>query len=171
MRDMPREWNAKTVAMRESKDLNNFKLHDLFSDLKAYKFELGISIEEETSTSHPTKALAIAIDEPLVHEESPCKKYTKKIINEAMSLFVKKIGMFMWKNEFKFVKSYHKKDQTYDGQACFNSGMKGHFIVDYNCYKIYEKNSFRRRRSRDDKKSFKKKMWLRCIDIRHCLTI
>ncbi|XP_073137639.1 uncharacterized protein [Henckelia pumila] len=35
-----KEWDVKTMAMRESKDLNKLELHDLFADLKAYEFEL-----------------------------------------------------------------------------------------------------------------------------------
>ncbi|XP_073031139.1 uncharacterized protein [Primulina eburnea] len=43
-----REWDVKTIAIRESKYLNKLELHDLFADLKAYEFEFGIRIEEET---------------------------------------------------------------------------------------------------------------------------
>ena len=41
MRAMPKEWDIKTMAMRESKDLNKLELHDLFADLKAYEFEIN----------------------------------------------------------------------------------------------------------------------------------
>ncbi|XP_073309953.1 uncharacterized protein [Primulina huaijiensis] len=51
MRALPREWDVKTIAMRESKDLNKLELHDLFADLKAYEFELAIRTEEDLSTS------------------------------------------------------------------------------------------------------------------------
>ncbi|XP_073041928.1 uncharacterized protein [Primulina eburnea] len=51
MRALPREWNVKTIAIRESKDLYKLELHDLFADLKAYEFELGIRTEEDPSTS------------------------------------------------------------------------------------------------------------------------
>ncbi|KZV20922.1 hypothetical protein F511_08836 [Dorcoceras hygrometricum] len=40
MRALPREWDVKTMAMRESKDLNKLELYDLFANLKAYEFEL-----------------------------------------------------------------------------------------------------------------------------------
>lgn len=61
MRALPREWDLKTVAMKESKGLSKLKLHDLFAELKGYEFELGIRIEEEPSTSQPTKALATTV--------------------------------------------------------------------------------------------------------------
>ncbi|XP_075479384.1 uncharacterized protein LOC142520266 [Primulina tabacum] len=37
IRGLPKEWDVKTIAMRESKDLNMVELHDLFADIKAYK--------------------------------------------------------------------------------------------------------------------------------------
>ncbi|KZV40447.1 hypothetical protein F511_34583 [Dorcoceras hygrometricum] len=57
MRALPREWDVKTMAMRESKDLNKLELHDLFANLKAYEFELETRAEAAPSTSQPTKAL------------------------------------------------------------------------------------------------------------------
>ncbi|KZV51290.1 hypothetical protein F511_05631 [Dorcoceras hygrometricum] len=58
MRALTREWDVKTVAMRESKDLNDLELHDFFADLKVYEFKLETRKEEEPSESQPTKALA-----------------------------------------------------------------------------------------------------------------
>ncbi|KZV57139.1 hypothetical protein F511_41268 [Dorcoceras hygrometricum] len=58
MRALPREWDVKTMAMRESKDLNKLELHDLFANLKAYEFELETRSEAGPSTSQPKKALA-----------------------------------------------------------------------------------------------------------------
>ncbi|KZV25404.1 hypothetical protein F511_07288 [Dorcoceras hygrometricum] len=58
MKALPREWDVKTMAMRESKDLNKLELHDLFANLKAYEFELETRSEAGPSTSQPTKALA-----------------------------------------------------------------------------------------------------------------
>ncbi|XP_073018853.1 uncharacterized protein [Primulina eburnea] len=40
VRGLPKEWDVKTMSMRESKDLNKVELHDLFAHLKAYEFEL-----------------------------------------------------------------------------------------------------------------------------------
>ncbi|KZV47709.1 hypothetical protein F511_19422 [Dorcoceras hygrometricum] len=61
MRALPREWDVKTMAMREFKDLNKLELHDLFANLKAYEFELETRAEAGPSTSQPTKALATTI--------------------------------------------------------------------------------------------------------------
>ncbi|KAL6560481.1 hypothetical protein OROGR_004040 [Orobanche gracilis] len=41
------DWSMKVVAMRESTDLNKIKIQELFSDLKAYEFELPNSSTSE----------------------------------------------------------------------------------------------------------------------------
>ncbi|XP_075481190.1 uncharacterized protein LOC142521902 [Primulina tabacum] len=115
MRALPREWDVKTIAMRKSKDLNKLELHDLFADLKAYEFELGIRTEEEPSATQQTRALAAAtVTLPI--DESTSKKSAEQLSNEAMSLFVKKFSKFMRKNQSQMNKPYFKKDHTEDGQ-------------------------------------------------------
>ncbi|KZV50296.1 hypothetical protein F511_37224 [Dorcoceras hygrometricum] len=79
MRALPREWDVKMMAMRESKDLNKLELHDLFANLKAYEFELETR-SEAPSTSQPTKALAATTSEQC----SPSKS-AKQLSNDAMS--------------------------------------------------------------------------------------
>ncbi|XP_073016746.1 uncharacterized protein [Primulina eburnea] len=120
-RALPREWDVKTIAMRESKDLNKLELRDLFADLKAYEFELGIRTEEEPSTTQQTKALAAATV-TLPVEESTSKKSAEQLSNEAMSLFVKKFecnkpkndekkpeNRRRFKNDKKFIKKRNQK--------------------------------------------------------------
>ncbi|XP_073024313.1 uncharacterized protein [Primulina eburnea] len=155
MRALPREWDVKTIAMRESKDVNKLELHDLFADLKSYEFELGIRTEQEPSATQRTKALAAAIV-TLPVEESTSKKSAEQLSNEAMSLFVKKFSKVMRKNQSQMNKPYFKKDHTEDGQGCFNCGKKGHFIAECNRPKKDEKKQENRRRFKDNKKFVKK---------------
>ncbi|XP_073151039.1 uncharacterized protein [Henckelia pumila] len=137
--------------MRESKDLSKVELHDLFADLKAYEFELNMRTEDEPSTSQPTKALTSTVIRPPV-EEAP-KRSAEQISNEAMTLFVKKFGRFMRKNNSKF-KNYHKSDHTDDGPTCFNCGKPGHFIADCTKPKSNDqKQLFERRRGKEDKRT------------------
>ncbi|KZV32163.1 hypothetical protein F511_24157 [Dorcoceras hygrometricum] len=91
MRALPREWDVKTMAMRESKDLNKLELHDLFANLKAYEFELETREEAGSSASQPTKALAKTSE-----QYSPStSKSAEQLSNDDMSLFVNKFGKFM----------------------------------------------------------------------------
>ncbi|KZV52528.1 hypothetical protein F511_31594 [Dorcoceras hygrometricum] len=80
IRALPREWDVKTMAMRESKDLNKLELHDLFVNLKAYEFKLETRSEAEPSTSQPTKALAATVSEQI----SPSKT-AEKLSNDVTS--------------------------------------------------------------------------------------
>ncbi|KAL8502792.1 hypothetical protein ACS0TY_021782 [Phlomoides rotata] len=58
LRDLPPEWNMKMVAMRESKDLSKISTFELFSDLKAYEFDIDKRKDEETSSSKVTVVVA-----------------------------------------------------------------------------------------------------------------
>ncbi|XP_047331898.1 glycosyltransferase BC10-like [Impatiens glandulifera] len=97
MRVLPREWDIKTIAMKESKDLNKIELYDLFIDLNVYEFEINSRNEEEESTSITTQALVTAEEPPA----STSVKSVEQINDDAMPLFVKKferINLFYLNN-------------------------------------------------------------------------
>ncbi|KZV24775.1 hypothetical protein F511_35229 [Dorcoceras hygrometricum] len=56
MRALPREWDVKTMAMRESKDLNKLELHDLLQILKpmslSYKQDLKLDPQNLNRQKH-----------------------------------------------------------------------------------------------------------------------
>ncbi|XP_073153353.1 uncharacterized protein [Henckelia pumila] len=143
IRGLPKEWDVKTMAMRESKDLNKLELHDLFADLKAYEFELQTR-EEDQSTSQLTKALtAVKIESPAKSE-----KLAEQLSSDVMSLFVKKFGKFIRRNqEGTHRRNLQKKDLVEEPRSCFNCGKTGHFIAD--CPK--PKNFDKRKSSRNDR--------------------
>ncbi|KZV16981.1 hypothetical protein F511_28395 [Dorcoceras hygrometricum] len=86
MRALPREWDVKTMAMRESKDLNKLELHDLFANLKAYDFELETRSEAGPSTSQPTKALGATISEQSSPSNLPNKSAMMQCPSSSRSL-------------------------------------------------------------------------------------
>ncbi|XP_073120477.1 uncharacterized protein [Henckelia pumila] len=140
--------------MRESKDLNKIELHDIFADLKAYEFELGVRTEEDTSTSQVTKALTAA-------DETPVTKTAEQISSDAMSLFVKKFGRFMRKNHNNFQRanrsSFKSKEPAEENRACYNCGKEGHFIADCTKPKKDEKRTLYKKNSREERKRFSRK--------------
>ncbi|XP_073137871.1 uncharacterized protein [Henckelia pumila] len=127
IRGIPKEWDVKTMAMRESKDLNKLELHDLFADLKAYEFELQTR-EEDQSTSQLTKALTA------VKIESPAKPEKRN-------------------QEGSHRKNFQKKDSVEEPRSYFNCGKTGHFIAD--CPK--PKNLDKRKSSRNDRHNSRQK--------------
>ncbi|XP_073138774.1 uncharacterized protein [Henckelia pumila] len=149
IRGLPKEWDVKTMAMRESKDLNKLELHDLFANLKAYEFELQTR-EEDQSTSQLTKALtAVKIESPVKSE-----KTAEQLSSDAMSLFVKKFGKFIGRNqERSHRRNFQKKYSVEDPRSCFNCGKIGHFIAD--CPK--PKNFDKRKSSRNDRHTSRQK--------------
>ncbi|XP_073038269.1 uncharacterized protein [Primulina eburnea] len=135
MRGLPREWDVKTMAMRASRDLNKLEFHDLFSDLKAYEFELEVRIGEEPLANPPTKALAATVNSTTTVApsssaaaaiENTSERSAEQISNDTMSLFVKKFSKFMKKNHrtFQSPNRNFKKESSPSDMACFNCGKR-----------------------------------------------
>ncbi|KZV24035.1 hypothetical protein F511_43588 [Dorcoceras hygrometricum] len=148
MRALPREWDVKTMTMRESKDLNKLELHDLFANLKAYEFELETRSEAGPSTSQPTKALAATTSEQC----SPSTiKTVDQLSNDAMSLFIKKFGKYLRKyyNPSFSYNNAHKSDKVTTDHNCFNCGLPEHFAAD--CNRPKKEDRFKRDEKKDDR--------------------
>ncbi|KZV42578.1 hypothetical protein F511_32638 [Dorcoceras hygrometricum] len=148
MRALPREWDVKTMAMRESKDLNKLELHDLFANLKAYEFELETRSEAGPSTSQPTKAFSATS----VEQCSPStSKSAEQLSNDAMSLFVKKFGKFMRRsyNPSTPYNNVHKSNKISADMNCFNCGRPGHFAA--YCNRPKKEDRYKRDEKNDDR--------------------
>ncbi|XP_073294531.1 uncharacterized protein [Primulina huaijiensis] len=92
---------------------------------KAYEFELQTR-EVEPSTSAATTALTVVRLEPTGSVE----KSADQLSNDAMSLFAKKFGRFMRKNQRNFQRQYQRNQPIEESYACYNCGKSGHFIAD-----------------------------------------
>ncbi|KZV41427.1 hypothetical protein F511_19671 [Dorcoceras hygrometricum] len=145
MRALPREWYVKTMAMRESKDLNKLELHDLFANLKAYEFELETRSEAGPSTSQPTKALAATTSEQWSPSTS---KSAEQLSNDARSLFVKKFGKFMRKSYNPYF-NYNKSEKISTDINYYNCGRPGHFTAD--CNRPKKEDRSKRDEKKDDR--------------------
>ena len=145
MRALPREWEVKTVAMKESRDLNQIELHDFFADLKAYEFEKNSRKEEEdASTSTPTsvtKALVAAEVKPA----PAAAKSADQLCEDAMALFMKKFGRFMKNNNHSNSSNFNRNNNKNDSSSnlkCYNCDRPVHFAADCRKPKKDEKKSY-----------------------------
>ncbi|KZV58432.1 hypothetical protein F511_13432 [Dorcoceras hygrometricum] len=147
MRALPREWDVKTMAMRESKDLNKLKLHDFFANLKAYEFELETRAEAAPSTSQPTKALAATSTE---HCSPSTSNTADQLSDDVMSLFVKKFGKYLRRsyNPYAPYNNVHINDKIVSDMNCFNCGRPRHFAAD--CNRSKKDDRYRRDEKKED---------------------
>ena len=113
MRALPREWDIKTMAMREAKNLNKLELHELFEDLKAYEFEMNTR-NGEVAPYNPTHALVAAES---TGPSTSNAKLADQLSNDIMALFIKKFD--------KFKKGNGPRGKT--DAKCYNCDKPGHF--------------------------------------------
>lgn len=164
MRALSKEWDVKTVSMQESKDLNEIELHNIFSDLKSYEFELKTRTNCEY-TSHLTKHW---LRHPMNHQSRKRNQLSSKAKMLCHCLW-NSLASFWERNKRTFKvpakEFYHKKEFTDEDNACFNCRKVVNFIPDFPKPKKddlrptdKDRRSFdKKKSSMDDKMSFKKK--------------
>ncbi|XP_031099872.1 uncharacterized protein LOC116004080 [Ipomoea triloba] len=87
LRGLPSSWDMKVTAMRDHRDLKTLSTDKLFSDLKAYEFEMKARMEEEREERNN----ALVVEQP-----STSRKF-KKFMKKGTS---KKFPQAMSKNQF-----------------------------------------------------------------------
>ncbi|KAL8473337.1 hypothetical protein ACS0TY_030241 [Phlomoides rotata] len=159
LRALPNEWDMKVVVMRESNDLSKITTFELFSDLKAFEFDIDRRKDEETPSSKVTALVASTVESGQTADSDSEQ--------DELALFIKQFRKFV-----KGGKSYLKKGSskptaegkdfkaskgnTTNGYLCYNCKKPGHFIKDcpYPESKryTYEKNAFRAERKMNQQK-------------------
>ncbi|XP_019150173.1 PREDICTED: uncharacterized protein LOC109146979 [Ipomoea nil] len=116
LRGLPKSWEMKVIAMRDSRDMKTMSTAKIFSDLKAYEFE----------------------HEPKDAEESETRNVAL-VANQSASTSNRKMKRFMRKNNFQDShrsgpRKQHEsspqtsKAETSDSQLlCYNCQKPGHF--------------------------------------------
>ncbi|KAL8456771.1 hypothetical protein ACS0TY_034860 [Phlomoides rotata] len=101
IRALPTEWDMKVVAMRESKDLSRISTFELFSDLKAFEFDIERRKDEETPSSKLTALIAPTAESCQAADSDTGGKDSKA-----------------------------SKGNPINGYLCYNCRKPGHFIKD-----------------------------------------
>ncbi|XP_031095135.1 uncharacterized protein LOC115999425 [Ipomoea triloba] len=132
LRGLPSSWDMKVTAMRDHRDLRTLTTDKLFSNIKAYEFEMKAKVEDERE-ERTTVLIA----------EQPSSLRSVDDINfmtdEQFSLFVRKFKKFMRKNNFKrptqgnqgsSSRKPRKEIVEENTNLCYNCRRPGHFIAE-----------------------------------------
>ncbi|KAL8473754.1 hypothetical protein ACS0TY_030559 [Phlomoides rotata] len=120
----------KVVAMRESKDLSKISTFELFSDLKAFEFDIDRRKDKETPSSKITALVASTAESSQVVDPDSEQ--------DELALFIKQFRKFV-----KGGKSYMKKSSsklTAEGKD--SKALKGNNSNSYLCYNYRKPRHF-----------------------------
>ncbi|CAH9140307.1 unnamed protein product [Cuscuta epithymum] len=117
----------KVTAMRDSRDLRSLLTVKLFSDLKAYEFEMK-EIKDEKEEESKTRAL---VSEPR-KSRSTKKSINNLLTDEQFAMFVMKFKRFMKKEALTSKKPYNlpsrrqgRPQSSKDIVLCYNYRQPG----------------------------------------------
>ncbi|XP_031106188.1 uncharacterized protein LOC116010825 [Ipomoea triloba] len=131
---LPSSWDMKVTAMRDHRDLKTVSTDKLFSDLKAYEFEMKSKLEEEREE----RTTALVAEQP-----SNSRKFKK----------------FMWKNNFNNSSQRNQGSSSRrprrefsddNTNLCYNCRKPGHFMAE--CPYPKEISESKDRRFKKDKR-------------------
>ncbi|KAL8542500.1 hypothetical protein ACS0TY_003386 [Phlomoides rotata] len=133
LRALPTEWDMKVVAMRESKDLSNITIFELFSNLKAFEFDIDRRKDEETPSSKVTAFVASTAESGQATDSDSEQ--------DELTLFIKQFRKFVMGGKSYLKKGSSKptaegkdsktsKGNNINGYLCYNCRKPGHFIKD-----------------------------------------
>ncbi|XP_047335559.1 uncharacterized protein LOC124939092 [Impatiens glandulifera] len=119
LRALPSAWDVKTMVMSESMSLHKMQLHDIFEDLKAYKFEMNSRNEDEPLISNVTKALLSSVEPAAPNPIKSAEQFSE----DAMAMLAKKFKRFMRMSQ----PSYNNNNDYKAKVRCFNYDGLGHY--------------------------------------------
>ncbi|KAL6568829.1 hypothetical protein OROHE_003570 [Orobanche hederae] len=142
-RSLPARWDIKTTAMRVSCNLNEISTFDIFSDLKAFEYDID---RREKAEESPGRTTALAVVSERRHSAGPCmskssKSMSKKVADsndnlseDEMALlmhkfkkFINKSGKTPYKPKLLPSKVSNELPLTSDSNLCYNYRQPGHY--------------------------------------------
>ncbi|XP_031131738.1 uncharacterized protein LOC116033121 [Ipomoea triloba] len=132
LRGLPSSWDMKVTAMRDHRDLKTVSTDKLFSDLKAYEFEMKSKLEEEREE----RTTALVAEQP---SNSRLVGNNDFLSDEQFALLVRKFKKFMWKNNFNNSSQRNQGSSSRrprrefsddNTNLCYNCRKPGHFMAE-----------------------------------------
>ncbi|XP_031121052.1 uncharacterized protein LOC116024300 [Ipomoea triloba] len=132
LRGLPSSWDMKVTAIKPLLRKKYLSTDKLFSDLKAYEFEMKAKVEDEREE----RTTALITEQPSSLRSVDDINF---MTDEQFSLFVRKFKKFMRKNNFKrptqgnqgsSSRKPRKEIVEENTNLCYNCRRPGHFIAE-----------------------------------------
>ncbi|XP_061372354.1 uncharacterized protein LOC133314843 [Gastrolobium bilobum] len=169
LRCLTKEWDAKTSAIYEAKDLSTMSIATLFGKLQEYELELNRRANRELNKKKQ-KGLALKVSSSHSKESKESTDTSSSDSSsgedDEMTMFVKKFNKSFTKF---FNKKFNKRRRRDVGQrrkdnnssnansnnACFECGKEGHFQKDCpNKKNKYDNGKFKKGKGKKKKKAY-----------------
>ncbi|GKV27712.1 hypothetical protein SLEP1_g36849 [Rubroshorea leprosula] len=143
LRSLPKNWEAKKIAIEESKDLNTLKLEDLIGKLMTYEIE--VQVDDGVEVVEKKKKKDVAFKASNQKEKSEDDASDGENISTLIS---REVRRFMKKNTKSKLAKRDEGESTKRSVKCYKCNKMGHYRNECPNLKKGEKKS---------KKSMKKK--------------
>lgn len=156
MRCLTREWQPKTTAIAESRDLSSMTIATLFGKLREHEMELR-RLNDSEQMDKRRKGLSLKAQIVKSESENSSDDSQSEDQNEPeIGLLVKKFKKFL-KNKggqqrkmqnFKS-KNFNKAESSEKQITCYECGKQGH--IKSECFQLQNKNKFTKAKGKDQK--------------------
>lgn len=133
MRSLPTKWDAKTTAIRESKNLHSMTLQQLYGNLLTYELELNQRAESTSEAKRKDKGVALKTTQAIskvLAEKEPEEESEEEDYDESIAMLVKNLKKFMNKN--RRIRPRRPENKGSSEDLCYNCKKPGHFIAQCN---------------------------------------
>ena len=132
MRSLPNKWDVKTTAIRESNNLHNMTLQQLYGNLLTYELELSQRADTTSDSKRRDKGVALKTSQStskvLIDEESEAESEEDDIL----VMLAKYLKKFMLKNRRFRPRKQDYKNNNNKEELCYNCMRPRHFIAQCN---------------------------------------
>ena len=97
MNSLPKSWEAKVTAIKESKDPNTFSMDKLVGSLLTHEMKLKQSVDVKKKTQESNKSVRVALKSTIYKEDH---NHDGGDEDEEIAMFARKLNKFMRMKKF-----------------------------------------------------------------------